>query len=90
MPKTTISVTPSLSSTKPVALQWEQNGEFVGVDGVDGDMLRGLALMLTRAADLADDLYKHSESHGISDFSTSYEIEWTEKTGEWGTIDDGS
>jgi hypothetical protein len=84
MDYTTITVRNTMASTKPAALVFS-NGESVEIlDGLDGNALRGIARVLNRAAEQADEY--NSElyaTHGASSFSLSYELEWDGETKKW-------
>lgn len=71
--------------TKPAALVFS-NGDTVQIlDGLDGDALRGMARVLNRAAEHADEysIINEDVGHSASSFSLSYEFEWDNETKSW-------
>tara|TARA_R110000744_G_scaffold314721_1_gene421739 strand:+ start:533 stop:856 length:324 start_codon:yes stop_codon:yes gene_type:complete len=87
---TTVTVKETISSVAASASIFIQHGDsHIALDGLDGKALRGLATMLIRAADIADDCGDLSAESGPSKFSLSYEFEWWGQFTPWSVDENG-
>lgn len=82
-PYTTIKIVDTIASGNSCALVVRHGDIHLALDGLDGDAIRGIALMLNRAADLSDTSAEPSEYHALSEFSLTYQIEWFEEVRPW-------
>jgi hypothetical protein len=79
-----IVVRNSISAMEPAALVFANGDNIEILDGLDGNALRGIARMLNRAAEHADEFADTANVNGgAGNFSLAFEIEWNGGVQAW-------